>query len=90
MREQWFAGNGFLGEYVFSVFHDTVGDAHTHLKDFGLRGALPNVSDELRLRACSVARVAENPNDPYRYDTRDHIISYHIDRFFLIRYQISE
>ena len=35
-------------------------------------------------------RVAENPNDPYRYDTRDHIISYHIDRFFLIRYQISE
>jgi len=36
------------GEYVFSIFHNTVGDAHTHLKDFGLCGALPNVSDELR------------------------------------------
>jgi len=49
MREQWFAGNGFLGECVFSIFHYTVGDAHTHLKDLGLRGALPNVLDELRL-----------------------------------------
>ena len=48
MRDQSVAGNGFLGEYVFSIFHNTVGDAHTHLKDFGLCGALPNVSDELR------------------------------------------
>ena len=63
MRKQWFAGNDSLGEYVFSIFHDTVSDAHTHLKDFGLCGALPNVSDELRLSRIVYSRaLARRPS----------------------------
>ena len=38
----------------------------------------------------TLVRVGKNPFNPYQYDTRDHIILYHIDRFFLIRYQINK